>query len=183
MNQTASTAPVKKKRRLGLFQLAIVIGFFTLVWFSFGQNVLAPQQPAGAPEQFGGLRLVSSTSGPPAMARINQLHGTEIVMVSAYVAEYSLSYSERVTVWVGQAASRDAAGELLDRMITAIARGGTGFSSPQTLSVTGHDIFRVAGPGGEHYFYLSPEPGSRVIWLTITAGDSQPILEQAVKTF
>ncbi|MDP2659848.1 MAG: hypothetical protein Q8R28_03875, partial [Dehalococcoidia bacterium] len=166
-----------------LVQLLVAVSLLALVWLSFGQNVLSPPEPVGAPEQFGGLRLTSSTTGPEALSRVNRLHGTEINLVSAYVAEYALSYQQGVTAWVGQAASPHAAAELLELMVAGISRGSTGFSGLQSLSVSGQTVFQVSGPGGEHYFYLAPEPGSRVIWLTITADDSRSILEQAVKTF
>ncbi len=180
---TSSVIPSKKKRRgLLLFQLFVVVGFLAAVWFSFGQNVLAPGKQLDVPERLGTLQLIGTIGGSEAMARIGRLHGTDIELVSAYIVEY-VHGTERGTVWVGRAESRDAAAELIRRMIEGIEKGGSGFSNLQRLTVAGHEVFRVDGPGGEHFFYSSREQRERVVWLTIEAADALPILEQAVKTF
>ena len=152
------------------------------MWFSFGQNILAPQKQPGVPEQLGTLKLISSSGDSEALAQISRLHGTDIELVSAYIAEY-VQDNERVTVWVGRTESSNAGAELTRRMFQAIQKGGSGFSNLQRLSVTDHEVFRIEGPGGEHFFYNSREQKEEVIWLTIEAADSLPILEQALKTF
>lgn len=183
----SDTIPRTKKRRgLILLQLFIVTALLAAVWFSFGQNVLAPQKQEGVPRQWGDLQLVDSVEGSQAIAQINKLHGTGIELVSAYIAEYAHSspyHNVRVTVWVGSAESGDAAAELIGKMIEGIERGGSGFSNLERLSIADHEVFRVDGPGGEHFFYLSGERGETVVWLSIEAADTLPILEQAVKTF
>ncbi len=180
---TSKIIPRTKKRRgLRLFQLCIVVGFLAVVWFSFGQNVLLPQKQLDVPERLGTLELIGTIEGSEAMVRINRLHGTDIKLVSAYIAEYARG-NERVTVWVGRAENKDAAAELTRRMIKAIERGGSGFSNLQRLTIAGHEVFRVDGPGGEHYFYISGEQGERIVWLTVEDADSLPILEQALENF
>lgn len=152
------------------------------MWFSFGQNVLAPRKQLDVPERLGDLQLVGTIEGPEAMARIGRLHGTDIKLASAYIVEY-VHGNERSTVWVGRAESKDAAVELTRRMIEAIERGGSGFSNLQRLTIADHEVFRVDGPGGEHFFYNSRKTAKQVVWLTLEAADVLPILEQAVKNF
>ena len=84
----------------------------------------------------------------------------------------------------GQAptAGEIAAG-LTRRMINGIEKGGSGFSNLQRLTIAGHEVFRVDGPDGEHFFYTSREQRERVVWLTVEAADALPILEQVVKNF
>lgn len=134
------------------------------------------------PERLGTLQLIGVTEGSEAMAQVNRLHGTNIKLVSAYIAEYGHG-NERVTVWVGRAESRDAATELTGRMVDAIEKGGAGFNNLQRLTIAGHQVFQVDGPGGEHFFYSSREQPERVIWLIVEAVDALPILEQALKNF
>ncbi len=153
-----------------------------MVWFSFGQNVLAPQKQTGVPEQLGTLELIGSVEGSEALAQIGRLHGTDIKLVSAYIAEYAHG-NERVTVWVGKAESSNAGAELIKRMLQAIEKGGSGFTNLQRLTIAGHEVFRVDGPGGEHFFYNSREQQDRVVWLTVEVADALPILEQALKNF
>ncbi len=180
---TSSVVPRTKKRRgLFLFQLFIVVGLLAAVWFSFGQNVLVPQKQLGVPEQLGTLELVGSVEGSAAMAQVSRLHGTDIELVSAYVAEY-VHGNERVTVWVGTTESRDAAAGLTRRMIEGIEKGGSGFNNLQRLTIAGHDFFQVEGPGGKHFFYNSRELREEVVWLTVEAADALPILKEALETF
>jgi hypothetical protein len=153
-----------------------------VVWFSFGQNVLAPQKQLGVPEQLGTLELIGSIEGSEALAQIDRFHGTDIKLMDAYIAEYAHG-NERVTVWVGITESRDAATELTRRMLQGIEKGGSGFSNLQRLSIADHEVFRADGPGGEHFFYISKEQRELVVWLTIEAADALPILEQALKNF
>ncbi len=172
----------KRRRGLLLFQLFIMAGLLAVVWFSFGQNVLAPQKQLGVPEQLGTLELIGTIEGSEALAQIRRLHGTEIKLVSAYIAEYAHG-NERATVWVGRTESRDAAVELIMKMLQAIEKGGSGFSNLQRLEIAGREVFRVDGPGGKHFFYHSKELRTEVVWLTVEAADALPILEQALETF
>ena len=180
---TSNIIPRTKKRRgLVLLQLFIVAGVLAAVWFSFGQNVLPPRKQLNVPERLGTLELIGTIEGSEAMTRISRLHGTDIKLASAYIVEY-VHGRERGTVWVGKAESRDAAAELTKRMIEGIEKGGSGFGNLQRLTITGYEVFRVDGPGGEYFFYNSREQRERVVWLTIEAADALPILEQALKNF
>ena len=183
VNKTANITPKEKKRRSSFrVQVLIVVGFLVLVWFSFGQNVLAPQKQASVPERLGELELVSIIEGPEALAQIEKLHGTDINLVEAQVASYARGSTERITVWVSRAESSDDAAELTRMMVEGINRGNSVFSNLQRLTVSSHEVFQVDGHGGEHFFYNSREPRERVVWLAIEAGDTRLILEQVIKT-
>ncbi len=153
-----------------------------MVWFSFGQNVLAPQKQPGVPERLGTLELIGTIEGAEALAQVNRLHGTDIELVSAYIAEYAHG-DERVTVWAGRTESSNAGTEFTKRMLQAIEKGGSGFSNLQRMIIADQEVFQVDGPGGEHFFYNSKEPKGQIVWLTIEAADPLSILEQAIKTF
>ncbi len=183
MKISNSEVILRKMRRRGslLFQILFVIGLLAVVWFSFGQNVLAPQN-SDVPERWQRLELVSTIEGDEALSGVNRLHGTEISMVSAYIAEYA-SGNEWATAWVGGTESAEAATELLRRMTDAITRGGAGFSNLQHITISNHDVFQVDGPGGEHIFYISGEQSDRVVWLTVNAVDVLSILETGIKIF
>ncbi len=152
------------------------------MWFSFGQNVLTPQKQMSVPERLGDLQLVGSVEGSEALNQVRGLHGTDIKLETAHIAEY-IHGTERVTVWVGIAESRDAAAELLMRMIKGIEKGDSVFNNFQRLTIADLEVFQVDGPGGEHFFYNSKEQGERVVWLTVETDDALPILEQTVKNF
>ena len=153
-----------------------------MVWFSFGQNVLAPQKQPDVPEQLGNLKLVGSVEGSEALAQITELHGTNIEMVSAYIAEY-VHGNERVSVWVGRTKSGSAGAALTERMLQAIEKGNSGFGNLQRLTIGDQEVFQVDGPGGEHFFYNSKEQQGKVVWLIVEATDALPILKEALKSF
>lgn len=179
----------KRRGSLALFQLVIVVVLLAAMWFSFGQNVLSPLKPQGVPKRLGEMELVSLVEGAQALAQVSRLHGTDIKLVSAYIAEYSHALSpyhnsnERVTVWVGRGESSEIGAELTRRMLQAIEKGGSGFSKLRRLVIAGEEVFRVEGPGGEHFFYHSRRPAGEIVWLTIVADNALPILEQALKIF
>lgn len=180
-------SPVKRKSGVTtLFQLLLVVGFLSFMWFSFGQNVLAPRAQSGVPKQWGEMVLASSTGGSEALTQINKLHGTNIELVSAYIAEYAHSspyHNVRATVWVGKAENPAAAAELVKRMQEAIGKGGTPFTNLQRLTLGGNEVFQVSGSGGEHFFYNSNKTEGQVVWLTIQAPDAISIMEEAMDTF
>lgn len=191
MNRTPGALARRRKRRgLLLFQLLLVFGFLALAWFSFGRNVLAPRREAAVPERLGTLELVNSVRGAEALAQIRKLHGLDVGLTTAYIAEYA-SGKERVTVWVGRAESGAAATELTRRMVEGIQREGSAFSNLQRLNIEGQEVFQVDGPGGKHFFYNPWQssvydvrsPGEKVVWLTMQVADIRPVLERAIKTF
>ena len=187
-NGTNVRLKAKKRNRFGLIQLFIVIGLLAIVGVSFGVNVL-PKKYAGVPEKLGDMKVGSVIEGPEAMAQVNRLHGTNIELVSALIVEYSHDFNpyhkndEQVTVWVGKTKSDELALELVGRMFDGISNGGSsGFSNPQKLSVDGHEVFQIDGPGGTHFFYPAADP-PRVVWLTIQSRDASTLLQEALKNF
>ena len=179
----SSVTQVKRRwRSPGVFYLFITIGLIAAVGLSFGLNVLAPRMQRDAPERLGNLELIGTIEGSEAMAQVNRLHGTDIELVSAYIAEYAQG-NERGTVWVGKAESKEDAAELNDRMIRVIGKGSSGFSNLQRISIVNHEVFQIDGPGGQHFFFISRNTGKDVVWLIVTANDILPIVEQALKNF
>ncbi|MBI2980586.1 MAG: hypothetical protein HYY41_07190 [Chloroflexi bacterium] len=168
-------------------QAIAVIAVLAAMWFSFGQNVLAPRQQTVAPQRLGTMDLVSTVKGSAALREVSKLHGTDVGLVDAYIAEYAHSSpyhgTGQVTVWVGIAENGDAAAELTGRMVQGIQKGGSSFANLQRLSMAGQEAFRVDGPGGAHFFYNSQQARERVIWATIEGGDTQSILEQVLQSF
>lgn len=182
---------MKKKRRNVIFQISIVVILIAGIWFSFGNNVLAPlNKHAGIPEHLGEMKVATHTKGEEALAQVNQLHGSDIKLESAYIVEYSHAFdpyhganTERATVWVGKTNSAEAARDLSERMRQAIQKGGSPFTDPQTIKVAGQSVFQVKGPGGEHFFYTSARDSTEVVWLIINSPDTPSLLAEAVNSF
>ena len=176
----------KGRNKQVLWQLVLIIGLLALIWFSFGQNILSPQNQGGMPQQLGALKLVEQSEGSEAVAAVSRLHGTDINLVTAHIATYARD-DEMLTVWVGKAASNTAAKELMGRMVEGIGAGTSGFSNLRKLSVTqgyhDHEVYQVDGPGGKHFFYLSKLSQDKVVWLIVQAEKVSSLLETAINTF
>ncbi len=110
------------------------------------------------------------------------LNGRDSWILILTARETGLAYPLR-QAWVGREESEAADTKSVGMMMEAIAGGGAGFSNLQQMTIAGHDVFRVDGPGGEHIFYISREQPDRVVWLTVNAADVLPILETAIKIF
>lgn len=173
---------MKKRRGLLLFQLIIIVGFMFALWLSFGQNVLEPQPRMVVPKQLHKLELVSTVEGDEALSSISKLHGTDIKLTSASILEYARG-NERGTVWVGGTDGQEDAEQLIRMMIEGVEKGGDGFTNLQRLTIAGHQVFRIDGPGGDHFFYNSRKTGGQVVWLTLDAADALPIIEEALRNF
>ncbi|MFC2020989.1 hypothetical protein ACFLU1_04260 [Chloroflexota bacterium] len=135
------------------------------------------------------MKLANFAEGSQALAMINKLHSVGIELESVYIADYSNDFNPysnnngQVTVWVGTAASSNAAAELLEGMVAGIADGNQGFSNLQKLTVFGYDFYQVDGIGSKHFFYQSRKSGEKVVWLTVHAANELSILEQAIDIF
>lgn len=173
------------KKHSPLFQLAIFVAVLGLVGFGFVRYVLSPpESSSSAPQYVGSLKLTSLVEGADAQSQINKLHGTSISLENAYIADYRPPYGgEQLMVWVGEAGSKTAAVDLINRMVEGIKRGGSPFSNPRQVRVAGHDVWQTDGTGGSFYFYISPEDDGRVVWLSIEGKGGAALLEAAVKAF
>lgn len=170
--------------RLRLFQVLIFVAVLGLVAYGFGRYVLAPPESSTAPQYVGSLKLASLVEGTEALSQINKLHGTNINLENAFIAQYQPPYGgDHLMVWVGEASSEAAADALINRMVEGIKRGGAPFSNPRQIQVAGYDIWQTDGTGGNFYFYKSPEHGNRVVWLSIEGKGGAALLESAVKGF
>lgn len=179
---TARRRPRGRRWTALLLQLLLALALVLGIWFSFKASVLDRQGENAVPERLGALELVTFSEGPEALAEVNKLHGADIELVSAYIAQYA-HQGEQAKVWVSRAESAEAAEELTARMVREIENGNGVFANLVRISVSGQDVFQVQGPGGENFFYNSRKAGEMVVWLTIKAADTLAVVEQAVKTF
>ncbi|MBI4285382.1 MAG: hypothetical protein HY670_05735 [Chloroflexi bacterium] len=180
-----------KKSRSKLIQIFIAIGIIAVIIISFGVNVLGFKKHTGIPEMLLEMKISNHVEGQQALARVNTLHGVDIPLVGAIIADYSHDFNpyhkndDKVNVWIGKTKSAADATELINRMYQGIqqGKGNTPFSNARKITVEGREVFQTDGPGGQHYFYAMSAPEPRVIWLTISAGNPGAVLRESVKVF
>lgn len=180
-------SPVERPRKkrswsLTLLQILIAAGFLVVLWFSFGQTVLAPQKQQVLPQRLGHLELVSLVQGQQAIAQVTRLHGVDIALANAYIGRYG-HQGEEATLWVGVAGNAENAANLLSKMLAGIAKGGTPFYNLKQINVNGQEVYQVDAPGGQHFFYNSAQIRENLVWLSVSGTDSLSLVRQTVKTF
>ncbi|MBI2830394.1 MAG: hypothetical protein HYX81_04455 [Chloroflexi bacterium] len=180
-----------RKRRFKQTQTIIVLGIFAIVGISFAINVLGAQRHPGVPEKLLEMKVGNYVSGKQALNQVSQLHGTNIDLSDAIIADYSHDFNpyhkndEKVSVWIGKTKTAAEAADLINRMYQGIqaGKGNTPFSNARRQTVEGHEIFQVDGAGGKHYFYAVDTPEPRIVWLTINSDNAAGILKEAFKSF
>lgn len=172
----------RQRRSPAWWQFAVIAAIIAAVGFSFGLNVVNPGGQLNLPERLGTLELVGAVESEEAISRLEDLHGIAVELVSAYVVEY-VHGRERGSVWVGRADSSTTAEALTERMRAAIEDGGSAFSNVRRTLVTGRPVYRVDGPGGDHFFYHSERYGRQVVWLTVSVANPLDVLAEAVKYY
>ncbi|MBI2859579.1 MAG: hypothetical protein HYX90_10915 [Chloroflexi bacterium] len=182
MNQPKTTPAKKKSMRL--VQAIIFVAVLALIWIGFGKYVMSPAQSSGLPQYLGPLRLASQSESQAALTEIDQLHGTSIPLKSAFIADYRAPYGgHSVKVWAGDAGSKAAAQDLIDRMVKGIEKGNAPFKNPRLVKTAGQEVWQADGPGGSFYFYISAGREDRVVWLSIHDDPTLSLLEPALKAF
>ncbi|MEE8353642.1 MAG: hypothetical protein V3S10_04225 [Dehalococcoidales bacterium] len=172
----------RTRRHAAWWQTAVIAVIIAAVVFSFGLNVMSPGGRSDLPERLGTLELVGAIEGEEAMSRVEGLHGIGLELTSAYIVEY-VHGSERGSVWVGRTVSSTTAEALTERMRAAIEEGDSVFSNVRQTLVAGRPVYRVDGPGGDHFFYHSERHGKQVVWLTVNAAHPLDILAETVKYY
>ncbi len=172
----------RRRRKTAWWQFVVVIAIIAVVVFSFGLNVVSPGGRSDLPPRLGPLELVGAVEGEEAMDRVQGLRGVGIELASAYVVQY-VHGSERGSVWVGRTDSSAVAAALAERMRAAIEDGGSEFDNLRQTLVAGRLVYRVDGPGGDHFFYHSERYGKQVVWLTVNALFPLDVLEETVNYY
>jgi hypothetical protein len=72
---------------------------------------------------------------------------------------------------------------LAARMRVAIDDDGSAFSNVRQTLVTGRPVYRVDGPGEDHFFYHSERYGRQAVWLTVSVSNPLDVLEETVKYY
>ena len=161
-------------RRLALV-VTVAFGLVVLGAVTAGLwSATADQVDGPAPPELAGLRLTGSVVGPEAIAQVDELHGTEIEIVDAWIGHYE----QGGTVWVGQASSVAKARELLDDMVLRIGEGESPFQGLTRQEFQGMPVYRVRDDRQAHFFY---QTGTQVVWLAAPPGAEDAFLAEAVR--
>jgi hypothetical protein len=137
-------------------------------------SVASDQEVSPAPSELAGYRLVGSVVGAEAIADVNELHGTEIDVVDAWIGHYQ----QGGTVWAATATDESKARELLDEMVFGIEGGGTPFSGLTRQELQGMPLFRVQDARQVHFFY---QTGAQVVWLAAPTGGEEGFLAETIR--
>ncbi len=162
--------PAPRQMRLGrlvvllvpvLFAIFLSMSIASGLWSATSQQEATP-----APQHLAGYHLDQAMTGPDAMAAVNELHGTDIELTDAWVAQYQ----GNAMIWAGRAASEEEAQELLDKMVEGIGEGGSPFQGLRQVDINGVQAYTVTDSRQQHYFYRLHD---QVVWIAAPRGDEE----------
>ena len=151
-----------------VFALVLALSVASGLWSATADHDTTP-----APAELAGFRLIGSMAGPEAISEVNELHGTEIEIVDAWIGHYQ----QGGTVWVARAASELKARELLDVMVLGIEEGSSPFKGLTQQDFQGMPLYTVRDARQIHFFY---QIGAQVVWLAAPPGAEDAFLAKAV---
>ncbi|MBI2907395.1 MAG: hypothetical protein HYX92_07060 [Chloroflexi bacterium] len=169
----------RRGRALMIFvQVALAAGLLAAILMSMRGST---SQTLAVPEIFAGMRLMKQVEGKEAVAQMNKLHGTDIGVISGYLADYAGDRpTQRMTVWSGKTRDDATAAELLRVMTGKIAAGNPVFTGLEKLTLEGKTVYTVKSGDGTHFYYQSRDA---VVWLAITSRDPLSVAKEAVRVF
>jgi len=173
---------VEKPMRKFLPPLVIALGLILLIgaaWYGWhiGSATGAPAVADVVPAALAGSTRTELTTGAEAVAQIQSLHLSDLVLVDGIIAVYG---SQQAVVWVAETDSISMAAALLASMETNIAQGGTQFTAASVLNFGGRDVYEVEGLGQLHFYFQSSE---KVIWLSADQGVAEQALIELMKFY
>lgn len=166
--------------RRGVLTL-VVLGLVVVISVAVSMAYLGkPHLEAGNfPHEVAGLFLQGNViAGEAAKQQINQLHGTDIPVLQAYIATYA-GRGEEVTIWISEAASEAEAEALLAAMDAGVP-SSPAFSGYEKIQAGTDTYYHVLGMGQHHYYY---QDDHRVYWLSVKAGDPWLVAQEFRRTF
>lgn len=128
------------------------------------------------PREIAGYKLVRSVQGAEAVQMAVGMHQGSPKIIDAWIAYYEPDG----VVWVGKTESPQVAQEQLEAMDQAIAKGGTGYSSPGELQISGRRVLAVVDRSGTNYFF---QDGQRVVWVKAPEGSGTSFVEALLRAF
>jgi hypothetical protein len=152
--------------------LLLILG--TAGFWSYNQRVQHPS-PAPLPERVLDLSLAQSLMAEEAIAEFTRLHGNDFPLTSGAVGMYGADHS--VTLWVGGAPAKFAAGRMLSAMRDKIA--STSVSSPFSPIGERQDgsrsVYELDGMGQKHFYFRSDK---MIVWLAVDPARADAALAQ-----
>lgn len=172
----------KGKKTLGTIVGAAIAIIVSLLVYNFIGPKSTQVREMEFPQEIQGIKQSEVVSGPPAIAMISKLHGTDIVIREGYIANYEGDGSQ-ITIWVSESGSQKEADQLfdvMDRKIEAAASSpGAPFKDRREFTRNGKKVIEVKGMGMYNYFYKSD---IRVYWTAVGGTDSLKALDDIMKT-
>lgn len=124
------------------------------------------------------LKLVKLITGDDAIEDVNRLHGTQINVVSAYIAYYE-GEKDKATIWVSEASSQKHAQSQLDVMIQKMKNNPRSpFNHYRNLERKGFSIIAFDGIGQVHYVFRD---NKWVFWISANTYQMKVIFDHIVK--
>lgn len=168
-------------RRRVLALVILLVGMAFVVYFSLAYTAKPTLKAENFPHTLAGLELTGAPlTGPAAAEEISKLHGTDIPVQNAYLAQYGKG-EQKVFIWIAEGATVEEAGKLLLAMDQKMPTNKV-FTDYRQVQGGGDTFYYVRGLGMDNYYF---QDGRRVYWVALAniPGDSFALVQQIRRTF
>lgn len=135
-----------------------------------------PESEKLFPSQLAQMKRVEIISGEEALNSVSMLHGKDIPIKQAYVANYQGQGNEQMTIWYSETNNPQDAQSLFQSMDKKMPNTNA-FKDYKTVTLDNRDYKFVTGMGQDHYYWLKD---NRVLWLAVQGRDSLSILKEVI---
>lgn len=142
-------------------------------------QALDPETEKLFPSQLAQMKRIELISGEEALNSVSMLHGKDIPMKQAYVANYQDDGNRQMTIWYSETNNPQDAQVLFQSMDEKMPKTNA-FKDYKTVSLDNRDYKFVTGMGQDHYFWLI---GNRVLWLAVQGSDSLNVLKEVIPLY
>lgn len=169
VGQTMPGADSKKEGRNNRRKIIIGVQIGLVIFIGVGlflaTRAIQNAPHGGIPNQIGDLQVAKSVSGEEALVEIGRLHGADMPVSSAHIANY-VGKSGNVNLLVGGVHSPEHASQILQKMVDKIQNGQTEYKNLARITVDGQPVYSLDGPKGKNFMFQN---ANQVVWLEIVA--------------
>ncbi|GAB6171483.1 hypothetical protein JCM15765_09610 [Paradesulfitobacterium aromaticivorans] len=131
------------------------------------------------PSQLAEMNRIELIAGEQALKSVSLLHGKDIPMQRAYVANYQGQGDKQMTIWYSETGNLQDA-QLLFQSMDQKMPNSDAFKDYKTVKLDNQEYKFVTGMGQDHYYWLK---GNRVLWIAVQGSDSLNVLKEIIPLY
>ncbi|HVJ47682.1 hypothetical protein [Desulfitobacterium sp.] len=131
------------------------------------------------PAKVSEMNRIELIAGEQALKSVSMLHGKDIPLKQAYVANYQGQGNKKMTIWYSETNNLQDA-QLLFQAMDQKMPNSDAFKDYKTIKLKDQEYKFITGMGQEHYYWLK---GNRVLWIAVQGSDSLKVLKEIIPLY